>query len=265
MYSAACDFLQCENRKYSPDEIKKIYRKGIITYHPDKRQGIAKEIIDSEYYKFLDAIKVLKQGGNDTIDEDYNIFDGTSGDPVGGYTNETTIIIINEMYDLSEMLYDVLKNHSQHKKIKSPTQIVNYNVSTFDLFAGTAFTITVPIAYECQSKGVTIAFSFSVDHREEVFASIGHKNYDQLQGDIVVKCIHYNDNDENFFYDEKNNELIVYKELANRHKNKHLQIILPCKTIVETFLPIENLDDNYFCGYHPKYQFIKVFCKSART
>jgi hypothetical protein len=243
-YRDACEFLHCEYRSYTPDEIKKIYKEKIRLYHPDKRINESKEIIERDYFKFTNAIESLQNGIN--YDEDKNF-------------SEIAIIIISEMYDLSNFISDMQNERLQNKIIKSPTQHINYNVSTFDLFACTSFSIDVPIAYESVMKNSHITFSFSPDNIERKFESIGHKNYGQSQGDIVVRCVHYNDLDEYFYYNEKNKELLVYKELLPKHNNKIIQVILPCNTIIETLLPVDNVANMHFCGYHPKYKFIKVY------
>jgi hypothetical protein len=174
------------------------------------------------------------------------------------------VIILEEYNILVNAINKKINKIKKNTPIVSPQQIINYPVSAFELFSNKEFTHNIKIAYEGELKKVSLRTIPSPGDLTKVFIGMGHKNYDEQQGNIIVTAVPYNSESEAYSYDEQRRILYIAIKIKKSMYGKIVDLILPCKKIIKSILPVDPKEPVILCGQHYKYPLVTILGKIVK-
>jgi len=272
-YTESCELLRLDPNvdQHTQQDIEKHYKKGMLSYHPDRRHSEDPIIVRAEYDNFVNAKKVVEMGRPPDNTQSYKRYFMKQVSQInenGGLTEflKTVVIISNAV---SDDIVDGLK-----KQYKTDIQTISCDITAFDYFSDIKTCIETDVAVEGVKELVRLYYNANPDNTSQTFPGVGHKNFDELRGDITCVANVVNSPDEMIEYNAEENQIILKKEIkppkkirkSNKPvKHKSQYFFLPSNEILihKYENAPENIKENtlYDLGMHPKYQDIAIYCK----
>lgn len=198
-YHTACTLFSLDPEiDHDEKVITQAYRKGMLIYHPDKRKDANKELVDKEYHEFVKAYEIIKQG---KPPEEELI------------SRETALSMASNIYDMANI---VIVYYANRKTTVSQT--VGFVYTTYELFTNVKKDCSINVAYEGTMKIVHVEFTATPEIMTETLYGMGHKNFEEYRGNIIILAKVENDPNEAFHYDTNTKVLVIRKKYKSRYK-----------------------------------------------
>lgn len=236
----ACEILGVDTDA-SIEEVKKIYKKGMLKYHPDKRLNDPKDLVKYEYDRFTEAYNTFNRSKNPDFIDNFE------------YDVSTDFVIILGNY-FSNMFFNV--SYSQVEKTQ--TYIVEKDIDIFDYFTinSAKQPITCPVKTVNGTQIETNIYNIILEppKTEYKFPGKGNLKIGCTKGDLIIKFniiskpyyrYKWNDEEKKLIITEKisKNKFLKYrpeKNLLSSYQNYPLATIdakIVMITIPENYLP----------------------------
>jgi hypothetical protein len=239
-YHAACTLFSLDPEiDHDEKVITQAYRKGMLIYHPDKRKDTNKELVDKEYHEFVKAYEIIKQGK--PSEEDL-------------IPRETAINATTSIYEMASVIIVYYANRKT-----TVSQHIGFVYTAYELFTNCKKECTIDIAYEGTMRKVVVDYIATPECMTDTLYGMGHKNFDEYRGNIIIVCKVENDPNEAFEYEETSKVLTIRKKYKSRYGIGKHTIPLYIGDYHDNFV-IENANPGqvYDVGFHNIYKTVRI-------